>query len=243
MSDAARIAMWSGPRNISTTMMRSFENRPDTVVVDEPFYGCYLKASGAEHPYRKETLAAYPTDWREVAKNLNEPLPDGVSIQFEKHIAYHYPETEPLDWLLQRRTFLLIRDPRRMIASFANKHDDLMPIVDSYKVERRIFEFLEDEGIHCPVVDAADILADPRSMLETLCSSLNIPFAEEMLAWPAGRRDSDGPWAPHWYDAVEASTGFRNPESKPLNLTSHLAQVAGACGPDYSFLHQRRLTV
>jgi hypothetical protein len=242
MTDKAiRIAMWSGPRNISTTMMRSFENRPDAVVIDEPFYACYLKASGANHPYRDKILAAMPTDYREVIAALDAPLPPGRSIRFEKHIAYHYPDDEPLDWLRSHRTFLLIRDPRLMVASYAKKSRDVAPIVESYAVARRIADFLERRRLPCPVVDAADILANPAGMMRALCEALAIPFTERMLSWPAGPRPSDGVWAPHWYDAVRASTGFKQVVEKPLALDPDLAAVAERCREDYAALGARRL--
>lgn len=238
-----RIAMWSGPRNISTTMMRAFENRSDTMVMDEPFYGCYLKASGADHPYREETLAAMPTDWREVVASFEAPLPAGKTVLFEKHIAYHYPDAEPLDWLETHRTFLLIRDPRRMVASYAKRSGAVAPVVDSYRVERRIYDFLRERGVPCPVVDAADILRSPQEMLRGLCAALDIPFTEKMLSWPAGPRDSDGPWAPHWYDAVGASTGFKPLVEAPVALSPALEAAARASLGDYRFLHDIRLIV
>jgi hypothetical protein len=240
-SAAIRIAMWSGPRNISTTMMRAFENRPDTVVVDEPFYGCYLEATDADHPYRAETLAAMATNWREVVASFDVPLPAGKTILFEKHIAYHYPDDEPLDWLAAHRTFLLIRDPRRMVASYSKKSGDVAPIVDSYRVARRIHAFLAARDMECPIVDAADVLRDPAAMLKVLCAALDIPFTDKMLAWPAGPRASDGPWAPHWYDAVNASTGFKPFVEGPAALAPELEEAAGACIGDYRFLHERRL--
>lgn len=242
MTAPVRIAMWSGPRNISTTMMRAFENRPDTTVIDEPFYGCYLAASGADHPYREETLAVQPTAWRDVIASLMAPLAPGKRILFEKHIAYHYPDGEPLDWLLCHRTFLLIRDPRRMLSSFSKKHEDLAPVLASFRVERRIYDYLTARGCDCPIVDAADILDNPRAMLEALCERLGVPFSEEMLSWPAGPRATDGPWAPHWYDAVRASTGFKPAAAPAVEPTTEVALAARACQPDYDFLRQRRLT-
>lgn len=236
-----RIAMWSGPRNISTTMMRAFENRPDTVVMDEPFYACYLKTSGADHPYRDETLSAMPASWRDVVRRLNAPLPADKTILFEKHIAYHYPDAEPLDWLASHRTFLLIRDPRRMVASYAKRSVAISPIVDSYRVERRIYEFVAGSGRDCPVVDAGDILRDPEAMLRALCAALDIPFTKKMLSWPAGPRASDGPWAPHWYDAVYASTGFKPSAETAGGLAPELEEAASACRDDYEFLRTRRL--
>jgi hypothetical protein len=237
----ARIAMWSGPRNISTTMMRAFENRHDCIVVDEPFYGAYLRRSGAYHPNRAETLAAQPGDFADARARLERPLPEGRRVLFAKHIAYHYPDDEPLDWISGWRSFILIRDPALMVASYARKYEDVAPIRDSFRVCRRVLEACEAAGPPAPVVDAADILADPPAMLRALCAALDIPFTERMLAWPAGPRASDGPWAPHWYDAVNASTGFRAPPDKPAALSDELAAIAAACAPDYAFFRARRL--
>lgn len=240
MTDAVRIAMWSGPRNISTAMMRAFESRGDTVVVDEPFYACYLKASGADHPYREKTLAAMSADWSEVRAELARPLPPGKSILFEKHIAYHYPASEPLDWLFTHRTFLLIRNPRAMVGSYAQMLDDIRPIVESYAVERRIYEHLTAAGRPCPIVDADDVLTDPPRMLAALCAALGISYTDRMLSWPAGPRPTDGPWAPHWYGAVAGSTGFGPPSAAPA-LSRELSALAAACELEYRFLHERRL--
>lgn len=238
---ASRISMWSGPRNISTTMMRSFEARGDCVVVDEPFYACYLEASGADHPYRDETLAAMSSVWSDVALSLTAPLPAEKSVLFAKHIAYHYPDDEPLDWLESHRSFILIRDPKKMIASFARKYVDVAPILDSFRVARRIVEFEKRRGQVCPVVDTADILKNPRAMLAALCAALNVPYTDRMLSWPAGPRATDGPWAPHWYDAVNASTGFRSAVENTPSLNSHLEKLAALCAPDYEYFRSIRL--
>jgi hypothetical protein len=237
--------MWSGPRNISTTMMRAFEARGDCHVVDEPFYACYLQASGADHPYRDATLAVRPADCKDVIRGLAASLPQGKTVLFAKHIAYHYPDDEPLDWLDRHRSFILIRDPRRMIASYARKYDDVAPILDSFRVARRIREFEAARGRPCPVVDADDVLADPPGLLRRLCAALDIPYTDRMLAWPAGPRASDGPWAPHWYDAVNASTGFRSraapAANSPPGLDGALGALAALCRPAYDAFWAERL--
>ncbi|MEQ8936280.1 MAG: hypothetical protein RIE56_10870 [Amphiplicatus sp.] len=240
-----RLHMLSGPRNISTTMMRSFENRPDTAVVDEPFYASWLARSGVDHPYRKETLAAQPNDPAGVVDWLQDSparfgKPD-AAILFCKHIAYHIEDPSAFDFLIEGRCFLLIRDPRRMVASFAQKFEDVEPIVQSFGVERRLYNDLEERGRPCPVVDAADVVADPDAMLRALCAALDIPYTEKMLAWPSGPRESDGVWGPHWYDAVKASTGFNKPVEKPVELSPRLAAIAERCREDYAFLQTRRL--
>lgn len=242
MPNAVRIAMFSGPRTISTTMMRAFENRPDTAVFDEPFYACYLKASGAPHPMRAETLAAQPAEWAAVVEQLKAPLPGGATIAFEKHIAFHFIAGAPLDWIWDRRVFLLIRDPRAMAASYSNKYEDVAPIAASFDVMRRIHDDCAASGAPCPVVDAADILRAPEATLGVLCAALGIAFSPAMLAWPAGPRPSDGVWAPHWYDAVRASTGFRPYVEKEVALPADLEAVAEACRTQYVFFRRRRLT-
>lgn len=240
-----RIAMWSGPRNISTTMMRAFESRSDTAVCDEPFYASYLLRSGADHPYRDETIAAQAPTLDAAINALARPPSEfgkpGASILFMKHIAYHLPEETDFRFLESWRNFVLIRDPGRMAASFARKLSDLAPIARSFDVAAAIVKHLSACGLPCPVVDAADILADPPAMLAKLCRALEIPFDRAMLTWPAGPRESDGPWAPYWYDAVQASTGFKSTVEKPV-----LSQETSAPGAEldrqaYDFLRTHRI--
>lgn len=233
------VAMWSGPRNISTTMMRAFENRDDTSVYDEPFYGAYLARSGAKHPYREETLAAYPTTHDGVLRSIEARAT--TPILFLKHIAYHLPEAADLSFVDRWRNFLLIRDPRAMVASFADRFDDVTPILRSYEVARSIADRLADLRVSCPVIDASDIQRAPEAAMRALCAALDLPFDSRMLAWPAGERSSDGPWAPHWYEAVRASTGFRPPVEKRPDLTPELEAVAARAADTYRALARRRL--
>ncbi|MEM9170889.1 MAG: HAD family hydrolase [Pseudomonadota bacterium] len=251
MTRTIRIGMWSGPRNTSSTMMRAFENRRDTSVVDEPFYAYYLAESGADHPMREAVLADMPQSWDAVVAGLNGPAPDDAPVAFHKHIAYHCAPTgggvetdvNALDfsWTDDQRAFLLIRDPRKMVASFAKKFADVGPIARSLAVQRKILSRREAIAAPCPVVDADDILRDPRGMLSALCAAIDIPFSDDMLVWPPGRRESDGVWAPHWYDAVETSTGFRPYEDRAIDLTPDLQAIAEACAPSYRALFERRL--
>ena len=233
--------MWSGPRNISTTMMRSFGNRADTAAIDEPFYAWFLKTTGADHPYREETLAKYPGEWEGVVDWIGRAPKGGESYLFLKHIAYHLPDDADLSFMLRHRNFLLIRDPRAMVASFSNKYEDVTPIVRGYEMASRIFEFLARRGSPCPIVDAADILKAPRPMLTALSTALDIPFDPAMLSWTAGPRPEDGPWAPHWYDAVWASTGFRPHVEKTARLSRELEELAEMAMPAYRRLSSRKL--
>lgn len=204
-----RIAMWSGPRNLSTAMMRSFGARPDTAVSDEPFYAAYLAASGADHPMRAETLASQANDWRDVVSHITGPAPDGQPIWYQKHMAHHMEPDFGLDWTGQFRQAFLIRDPAEVLASYAAKRVDVT-LADIGAV--RLLELFEREsdrlGRPAPVVMGADIVADPAGKLAQLCAALDIPWTEAMSNWAPGRRETDGAWAPHWYGAVERSTGF-----------------------------------
>jgi hypothetical protein len=233
------VAMWSGPRNISTTMMRAFENRLDTTVYDEPFYGLYLANSGAVHPYRDETLEAYPTIFDEVLRSIEARAT--APVLFLKHIAYHLPVGTDPSFLNGWKNFLLIRDPRAMVASYADRFDDVTPILRSYEVARAIADHLATRGLPCPVIDASDIQRAPEPALRTLCASLDLPFDARMLAWPSGPRQSDGPWGPHWYEAVRASTGFRPLVEKNLSLTPALERAAELAGDNYRALAAQRL--
>lgn len=238
-----RIAMFSGPRNISTTMMRAFENRPDTFVHDEPFYACYLKGTNAQHPRRDDILASQSSRWTDVIDELKTQKNTNLSYSFEKHIAHHFINPIPVDWFGNTRIIFLIRNPREMIASYKNKYDDVAPIVESYKVQRRLFEVLSGNEFSCVIIDAKDILARPEPMLKHLCEALNIPFMKDMLQWPAGQRESDGVWGSHWYDAVWRSTGFLPLKQKEIVLSDDLEALAQACRDEYQFFYERRLTV
>ncbi len=233
------IAMWSGPRNISTTMMRSFGARSDTLALDEPFYAEYLARTGADHPYRRQTLEKYPNDFDGVLEWIAQAR--GREILFLKNIAYHLGAQRDFAFLDGWRNFILIRDPRAMVASFSAKFDDVTPIVESYAVSIAIRDRLTARGLACPVVDAADILADPPAVLGRLCAALGIDFDPAMQGWAAGAKPEDGPWAPHWYEAVNASTGFRPAVEKKLNLSAELAAIAERALPAYQNLAADRL--
>ena len=233
------VSMWSGPRNISTTMMRSFGARADTRAFDEPFYASYLAASGADHPYRHETLDAYPNDFSDVLDWITHA--EDAPLVFLKHIAYHIADGQDLAFLEGWRNFLLIRDPRAMVASFSNKYDDAAPIIRSYEIELKMYEYLRARDLACPIIDASDVLKAPHKMLEALCDVLSIPFDPAMLGWEKGPRPYDGPWAAHWYDAVWGSTGFKKYAERPISLSEDLESVAAKAMPAYPRLYDARL--
>jgi hypothetical protein len=238
-----RIAMWSGPRNLSTALMRSFENRADTFVSDEPFYGAFLKTSGADHPMREEVIAAMDGDWARIARTLAGPTPDGSPVWYQKQMWHHMVGPVGYEDFAGFTHAFLIRDPARMIASYLRKRESAA--FADFGLERQA-DFFDREadrlGAAPPVVDANDILADPEGVLGALCARLGIPFDPAMLRWPAGRRETDGVWAPHWYQAVEASTGFGPPDPPPDDLPADARRLADRCRPYYERLAAHRIT-
>jgi len=238
-----RLAMWSGPRNVSTAFMRSWENRPDTIVVDEPFYGHYLQATGIEHPGRDEVIAHHETDWRCVVESLLAPLPQGVSVFYQKQMSHHLLPHMGREWLGSVTHGFLIRDPAPMLASLEVKLGEFDLDATGLPQQVEIFEFVRrTTGRVPPVIDSADLLAAPEPMLRALCDALGVPFSERMLSWPPGRRASDGVWAKYWYERVERSTGFEPAEaSEPPKLAGRLAELEARCRPLYEQLHAHRL--
>jgi hypothetical protein len=233
-----RIAMWSGPRTVSTALMRSFENRPDTVVVDEPLYGYYLARTGVNHPGRDEVIASMRADWRVVLTQLTAaPLPAAVSVCYQKHMAHHLlPEIDRAGLAGLSHAFL-IRDPRRLLASYAKVRSQ--PVLADLGLAQQVEIFRAFGG---PVLDSADILRAPQPALQALCDALGIAFDPAMLSWPAGPRATDGVWARYWYDSVWRSTGF-GPYREPADddLPAELEPLAAQCQPFYEELAARRL--
>ncbi|QJQ33111.1 HAD family hydrolase [Sphingomonas lacunae] len=237
-----RICMWSGPRNISTAMMRSFSSRPDCAVSDEPFYGCFLKESGAPHPMAAEVIADMDCDWHSVTAALSGPAPAGQPVWYQKHMTHHMVGPVQPDDLVNCIHAFLIREPARMVASYRNKRESVTPEDLGYATQRAFFDRIADRLGHAPpVVDSADVLADPAGTLTALCTALGIPWNPAMLAWPSGIHPDDGIWASHWYDAVAASSGFQKPDDRPITLDEQAAVVADACQPDYQHLARHRI--
>ena len=242
MSEPLRVAMWSGPRNISTAMMRAWENRDDCVVSDEPLYAAYLAATGLDHPARDEVIAAGETDWRRVAQSLTGPIPGGRAVWYQKHMSHHLLPGMGHDWIHGLRNVLLIRDPAEVVASYIKSRATVTPEDIGLPQQGRLFdEIVERTGVAPPVLDAGDFLRAPEAHLRALCDWLGIAFSERMLHWPAGPRASDGIWAPYWYDAVWKSTGFEPWQAREVHLDGDAERVAEACRPVFERLYAQRL--
>lgn len=245
MAESLRIAMWSGPRNISTAMMRAFENRPDCFVSDEPLYGAWLKLTGAPHPMADDIIAAMETDWRKVTTTLTGPVPGGRPVWYQKHMTHHLlPDMIERDWLARLTHVFLIRDPAEVVASYLNMRGTVSPEEIGAPQQARLYEFVcHDLGQDPPVIDSGEFLCDPEAHLRVLCDRLGIEFSESMLAWPAGPRDTDGLWAPHWYQSVWNSTGFGPPRGGSPALEGVAREVVEICRPAYEQFHAQRLRV
>jgi hypothetical protein len=237
--------MWSGPRNVSTAFMRAWENRPDTAVVDEPFYAHYLAVTGLDHPGREEVIASQPTDWRQVVESLLAPLPEGAVILYQKQMSHHLLPDMGRDWLGAMTHAFLIRDPAPMLASLEDKLGRFDLEATGLPQQVEIFDFvLRSTGRVPPVVDSADLLAAPEGVLRALCAVLEIPFDRRMLSWPPGPRAGDGVWAKHWYARVWRSTGFEPAEAAERpRLSGRLAELDAQCRPLYERLRAHRLLV
>lgn len=237
-----RIAMWSGPRNISTALMRSWGNRPDATVCDEPLYAHYLRRTGIRHPGADEVIAHHESDWRRAVAGLLGPVPGGKAIFYQKHMAHHLLPHIERDWLGSLTHAFLVRDPREMLTSLVKTLPEPTRWDTGLPQQVEIFEWVRARTGEVPtVVDARDILEDPPGVLARLCDRLGVAFDEGMLSWPAGRRETDGIWARHWYANVERSTTFQPYAPKAVPVPEALRGLLDECVGLYERLHRHRL--
>ena len=236
-----RIAMWSGPRNLSTAMMRSFGTRGDCTCVDEPFYAHYLAATGLDHPMRDAVMAGQPQDWRAARDVLMGP--GAQPIQYQKHMVQHMLPGMETDWLDGLTNVFLIREPERVVASFSAKRG--LPDADElgFRRQRELYEELTARGLRPVVIDSADIRRAPEPALRALCNAIGIGFTPRMLGWTPGGKPEDGVWGAHWYDAVNSSTGFAGAEGDLPVLEGALADLAEELRADYETVGAHRLKI
>src|SRR6266513_467344 len=221
-----RIAMWSGPRNISTAMMRSWGNRPDTFVCDEPFYAYYLQATGREHPGRDEVIERGEIDWRKVVGQLTGEVPTGAPVFYQKQMTHHLLPEIDRGWLDAVTNCFLIRDPGDVIVSYIKKKDDPTLEDIGFVQQAEIFDWVrEHTGVIPPVIDARDVLENPERILRLLCDAIGVDFTEAMLSWPPGLRDTDGAWARHWYGEVAKTTSFQPYRPSQAKVPAHLKKI------------------
>ena len=237
MTSPVRIAMWSGPRNISTAMMRSFGSRTDCAVSDEPFYGAFLKASGEPHPMAEETIASMDCNWGSVLETQSGPVPGEKSVWYQKHMPHHMIGGVTIRDMPEHRHVFLIRAPERVVASYRTKNELRRAEMLGFAQLREYFDIATElSGSKPPVVDSDEILRDPATALQILCEALEIPWGERMLAWKKGPHPEDGVWGAHWYDKVNASTGFGAAPGPLPELDGAYKEVADQCREDSEYL-------
>lgn len=241
MAEPIRIAMWSGPRNLSTAMMRSFGNRADCAVTDEPFYAVHLEETGIPHPMRDTVLAAMDRDPERIGRTLRGPVPGGKAIWYQKHMVHHMTSA-PRDWFPACRHAILLRHPARVIASYAKEFEALTAEDVGFPALASVRDsIVAQTGEEPPVIEAEDIRAEPEPMLRALCLALDIPFDAAMLEWPPGKRESDGVWAPVWYASVERSTGFAPPDPDLPPVAPEYRAVHDEVLPIYEAFREKKL--
>ncbi len=240
--DPKRIAMWSGPRNLSTAMMYSFAARGDCHVWDEPFYAAYLQATGMDHPMREDVIAAGLSDPAQVAAACLAPQKAEQSLFYQKHMTLHMIPDFDCGFMRGLTNVFLIRHPARVVASYAKKRESPTLADIGYVQQAALFDEVADwMGCAPLVVSAEDIRATPHATLTRLCVALGIPFVGRMLRWDAGPKPYDGVWAPHWYNAVQASTGFDEPEGPLPQLSAEFQRLVDQALPHYERLQAFRL--
>ena len=238
----ARIAMWSGPRNISTAMMRSFGARGDCAVSDEPLYGHYLTHTKLDHPMKDEVIASQPKDWQTVVQSLQGDVPKGQSVWYQKHMTHHLLPHIDRAWMKEVRHCFLIRDPKQVLASYARSRSEVSLADLGFEAQAEIFDYVTQTlGQPALVIDSNDVLKNPAQMLEKLCKALKIPYSNKMLHWEPGLRETDGVWAPHWYHSVMESKGFAPYRERFPEYLEELEPIAQAARDYYEPLYQKRM--
>ncbi len=237
-----RIAMWSGPRNLSTALMYAFAARGDCAVWDEPFYAAYLDATGINHPMRDEIIATHKADPDHVAAACKGPIPGGHRLFYQKHMTLHMIPEFDRRWMRSCTNVFLVRHPARVVASYAKKREGASLADIGFVQQAELFDEVADWSGRVPlVIDSDDIRMNPEAALRNLCTSLGIPFSHKMLRWPAGGNTADGIWASHWYGAVHRSTGFERAEGQLPDLGGNYARLADQALPYYTRLAAVRM--
>jgi len=242
LSDGVKIAMWSGPRNISTAMMYAFDNRVDCHATDEPLYANFLMSTGTHHPGAKVVMENHETDLDQVISQITGPIPGGNPIWYQKHMCHHVMDDSDISWIGGLTNCFLIRDPREVLLSLSKITDSIDLRSTGLPEQIRIVEYVTGElGLDPPILDSKEILENPSALLRKLCDSVGIKFDEKMLSWEPGPRNCDGIWAKYWYASVWASSGFAAPSPREGELSANLSEVLDEAMPLYHKLREIRI--
>ena len=241
MDEGCRVAMWSGPRNISTAMMYSFENRDDCYAIDEPFYAHYLLQTGLDHPDADRVIESYETDYDKIVQSLIGDIPDGAQVWYQKHMCHHILPEMDIDWIHSLSNCFLIRDPKEVLLSLSQITHEISLWATGLPQQIMLLERASQDGSMPPIIDSRDVLENPAGMLGKLCRELDIPFSNDMLSWEAGPRVCDGIWGEHWYDSVWSSTGFSPYRLRSGELPPSLEPILEQATPLYRELYSKRV--
>ncbi len=243
-SDILNIAMWSGPRNLSTALMRSFSQRSDCQVWDEPFYATYLVQTGIDHPMRDEVIEEGIVDPAAVISACVAPAKPPKTLFYQKHMTQHMGPGIERGWMGRVQNAFLIRSPEKVLASYAKKRQSVEIEDLGYAKQLELFQLVCDELGQAPIViDATDIRKSPEAMLGLLCARFEIDFDPAMLAWQAGPSRDDGIWGKHWYDNIWKLTGFAPPEENADPLPDNLQRICDEIRPDYLAVEKFKITL
>ena len=240
MTRGTKVAMWSGPRNISTAMMYSFHNREDCHATDEPLYANFLLSTGIAHPGAKEVIEKHESNLEIVISELTGPIPRGKKVWYQKHMCHHITDWSDLSWIDGLRNCFLIREPRDVLLSLSKISDVIDLDLTGLPQQLRILEHVSNSGRDPLVVESRDILENPRNVLSSLCGSLGIPFSEKMLSWKPGPRDCDGIWGKNWYSSVWDSSGFKPYPETDEELGPELEELLEEAKPIYDLLRSMK---
>ena len=243
-NSTTHLAMWCGPRNISTALMRAWENRSDTFVVDEPLYAHYLNETKLRHEMADEIINYYEDNWEKVVDWLTGPIPEEKTIFYQKHMCHHMLPNIRFEWLSNVTNCFLIRDPNEMLTSLMKKLPNPTLMDTGLPQQLQIFNYVRETTDETPpVIDSKDVLQNPSGILNALCNRLKIKFSELMLKWPPGIRKSDGIWAKHWYPEVKTTTGWKPFKAKDIKVPEKLETVLADCNKIYEQLYPHRIKV
>ncbi len=235
------IFMWSGPRNISTALMRSFENRDDTQVIDEPFYAYYLHKTKKNHPMKNEIIKKYLINEEKIINLIMKKPEKDKKIYYQKHMTHHILDITQIDWIYNGVNCFLIRDPLEVINSYSKKNSLETSYDIGYPSLLKIFNKLKLSNKETVVINSKDLLNSPKKVLKKLCNKINIDFDNKMINWPKGARSTDGIWSSVWYESVKKSSNFGKYVKNTEPLPSKFKYIYDECLEIYNLINKYKI--
>ena len=232
------VACWSGPRNISTALMRSWSSRSDTFVTDEPFYAYYLSETKLKHPMQMEIINKYSTDYKKIVSYLNSKTPDGKKIWYQKHMAHHILNLNDIEWITNFENCILLRHPKEVISSYSNKNKLNSFEELGYRQQYEIIKLLKKKNKSFIIIDSSELLQNPAKVLDAWCKKINIKYEQSMLNWEEGNHINDGIWWKSWYDNVIKTTGFQKYKKKDINIESEYDSIYNESMKYYTYIKE-----